>query len=659
MSEVRDFIDRAKSHGAFAFDTEHDPEISPHDKGFKLHGASFATEGIEFYTQDMGDISSIVKELFPTDVEAVAYNLKYDLKTLTAAGVINTYTFPKNPHDPMLQVNLLDENRKPNELGLKIVIYDQYGYVMRTFDEVIKSYGLESREFKEYATDDARWTFKLHTDLKKQLIEQNLWKLYTRILMRMTKVAADIEWCGIGWDIPEAKRLLRGFQVLRKDLENAIIGEIGPLNLASGDQIARRLFEELGYSTKGLGMTSSGKRVSTDAESMEKLARTYPICDKIVKYRTANKMISTYVEPLTRMALDDQYGRIHPTIWLTSATGRSRMEKPNFQNIPAWLDETFKHLSIRAAVVPPPGWKMLVFDLSQIELRLCGHICGDAKFLKAYRSWKCTACNSVGSEISQILHKCPKCGAAENEDILKNCPKCKSLHVPTIKDKITREVKGCPCCLEGKPYDDVKIKGFWHGEDLHQQTTDNVAALEGNRQYGKTANFALIYCASPMRMHYEYPAFSVDQWSEISEQYFETYKGVRIWHMREEHQMNTTGVCQSIFGRKRRIPRIEIKKHYKHALNQFINFGVQASASEYIELCMANIREHFIKEGIWMKDIFQSNFVHDECCYECRESCVDQIVPIIQSIMENSVAFQIPIRTGVKICKKNWGEAKS
>jgi DNA polymerase-1 len=658
--DLKAFVAAATQAGAYSFDVEHHPELDCHQPGFKLHGVGFATEGMSFYEQDMDSVRYLIGELFKLPLEAIAYNGKYDLKCLMAVGMTDPYRYPEFVCDPMVEVNLLDENRHPGDLGLKTVIWDQYGYKMSDFKSVYAAFGLDSPEFEKYALDDAEWEYRLHKDLKPKVIEEDLWQPFSKILMPMLKLAADMEWVGIGWDLQNSKGLLRGYQLLRAQLEDEITAEIGQLNLGSGDQLAKRLFEDLGFSTRGIDMTDSGKRYSTDAKAMETLAKKYPVCLKICKYRTADKMISTYVEPLSRMCMADKFNRIHPTIWLVSATGRTRMEKPNFQNIPSYLDKEFSHLSIRQGVVPPKGWKLIDADLSQIELRLCGHVSMDPTFLAAYRNWTCTVCNTKGSEISKLHHKCPNCGAAEDENILKCCPICKTQHVKPLKQKVHGEeiVIGCRVCINKEPFESVKIKGFWHGEDLHQQTTDAVTALEGDRQMGKTCNFALIYYATAMRLHYEFPKFSIAQWEEISYQYFRKYQGVKRWHLQMEQLLHHGGVTRDLFGRKRRISKRDIAKSPKHALNQFINYPVQASACEYIQLCMSNLRKKWISEGVWMREIYQSNFVHDEGVWECPAELVPKFVPDIVHAMENSVAFQVPIRTSIKILD-NWGQAKS
>jgi DNA polymerase-1 len=167
----------------------------------------------------------------------------------------------------------------------------------------------------------------------------------------------------------------------------------------------------------------------------------------------------------------------------------------------------------------------------------------------------------------------------------------------------------------------------------------------------------LIYVAGGRRMNFEYPELSIEEWEEAIEDFMKKYPGIRRWHESCENTMRATGVAIDVFGRRRRILKRDLKMHYKHCLNQFVNFPVQSSACTLIELSMVRMREQWIKEGIWEEDVFLTNFVHDELCFEVREDKLDYILPTIRDKMENTVKFKVPLRTEVKVVN-SWMEAK-
>jgi DNA polymerase-1 len=610
-----DFIQNAKRCGVFAFDVEHSPKVECSNPDFpdEFWGVGLSTfRGdqilAEFY-RDLDRVRHIMSEL--SDVEAIAYNGKYDMKCLGTLG----FPYPEKFFDPMVAVNLLEDNRRPNQIGLKVVVKDYYKYEMKIFKDASK-HGPDSEEFNKYAVDDVVWELILWKDLKPKLLEQGLEKLFYKILMPVSKVFSDMELTGMKWDISSAKDLLLKFATMRDKLENEIYSEVGELNLNSGDQLAKRLFEELGYSTRGIEMTKSGSRFSTDSKAMETLAKKYPVCLKIVQYRMCGKMIGTYIEPLTRRAMDDPFSRIHPTYWIVSSTGRTRCEKPNLQNLPSFMPKEFDGMSIRKCFVPHEGRKLIVADLSQIELRVAAHISQDKKFLSAYQGWNCKVCGEKGIFSDHVLHSCPKCGSPEDEK-----------------------------------------EGFWHGLDLHDMTSKGVPALKNNRQAGKQANFALIYMATARRMHEAYPDMNIGEWNDAIDQFMTTYSGIRKWHLQSEYQLKSGGVAVDIFGRKRRIDRRELRHNFKHSLNQFVNFPVQSSACAFIELSLVHLREELIEKGYWLKGVWPTNFVHDEIVLEVEDELIDEVSAITLDKLENTVKMRVPVRADLLVVD-SWGDAK-
>ena len=617
MSIVEEFIEQTHKTGMYAFDVEHLPELELHQTGFTLHGCSFSNNIQTFYVKNPVICKQITDALFPCkQLQAIAFNGKYDIQCLKQSGWADKY--PETLVDPMIALNLLDDNKQPNQLGLKENVLELFGHQMMTFPQA-HSFGMDSPQFTKYACDDALWEFRLWERLRPELEHQKLLKYFLNV--PAIAFFADVETAGVMWDLDNSRQLMRDYVKVRDDLEEEIYSDIGLLNLDSPKQLATRLFEDLGYSSVGLRRTDKGA-ISTDADTLEELAHKHPVCAKIVKYRTAAKMLGTYVVPLATHTIEKPDRRIHPKFWLVSSTGRTRCDSPNLQNIPAHLNKDFKHLDIRKMFIARPGYKFCVFDYSQIELRLMAHFSKDHMFLKAYREWQCTACNKKGSD-NTILHKCPLCGCPENEQILK----------------------------------DKTIAGFWHGLDLHQITSDKVGALKGYRQAGKTANFALIYKAGAKQMNTVSPDYTVQEWQVAIDEYFQVYTGVAHWHTYMENILTTQHETRDIFGRKRRIHPFLIKKSFKHALNQIVNFPPQASAAGMIQLASTKFRKRMLDLGYWMKEAVVVNSVHDETDMEIREDKVDEVISIMQDTFEHIVSLEVPVRLGIGI-GLNWEDAK-
>src|SRR5262249_25881879 len=98
--------------------------------------------------------------------------------------------------------------------------------------------------------------------------------------------------------------------------------------------------------------------------------------------RQITKLKGTYVDALPALIGSD--GRLHTSFnQAGAATGRLSSSNPNLQNIPI---RTELGREIRAAFVPREGWKLLVADYSQIELRLLAHFSRDPLLIEAFRN---------------------------------------------------------------------------------------------------------------------------------------------------------------------------------------------------------------------------------------------------------------------------------
>lgn len=143
-------------------------------------------------------------------------------------------------------------------------------------------------------------------------------------------------------------------------------------NLNSPMQLSEILFGKLGLPVKGIKKTQKG--YSTGAKELEKLRPLHPIIPKLMEYREASKLLSTYILPLPQLA--DEHDRVHTTFTQNvTATGRLSSMSPNLQNIPTRTEEGRK---IREGFVADDGKVLVSADYAQFELRLAAAMSGDA-----------------------------------------------------------------------------------------------------------------------------------------------------------------------------------------------------------------------------------------------------------------------------------------
>ena len=251
--------------------------------------------------------------------------------------------------------------------------------------------------------------------LRGKLEEQGMAKLHDEMELPLARVLADMERIGFAVDADG----IRQFGVeLRGELEQLlgrIYDEVGyTFNLNSPKQLGEALFDKLGLPPRK--KTKSG--YSTDAETLESLRPYSPVVDDILKYRTYQKLNSTYVEGLLKAIGPD--GRIHSTFIQTEArTGRISSTEPNLQNIPI---RTELGSRLRGYFVAGEGCTLVDADYSQIELRILAHITGDEAMQHAFQSGadihRSTAAKIYGIPQEAVTHELRTSAKAINFGIM-------------------------------------------------------------------------------------------------------------------------------------------------------------------------------------------------------------------------------------------------
>ncbi|HMC62968.1 MAG TPA: DNA polymerase I, partial [Candidatus Solibacter sp.] len=223
---------------------------------------------------------------------------------------------------------------------------------------------------------------ELCTQLAPVVESRGFRKLYDEIELPLTRVLTRMERTGIRIDPVELKRL-SGLMETSIARLTARIHELAgkPFNISSPQQLGRVLFEDLHLPTPV--KYGKGKVISTAADVLDELAPDHEIVRQVLEYRQLTKLKGTYVDALP-LLVDARTGRLHTSFnQAGAATGRLSSSNPNLQNIPI---RTELGREIRAAFVPAPGWKLLVADYSQIELRLLAHMSDDPLLVEAFRN---------------------------------------------------------------------------------------------------------------------------------------------------------------------------------------------------------------------------------------------------------------------------------
>ena len=325
----------------------------------------------------------VAELLRDASVKKAGHNLKYDVQVMRRAGI----EVGGLAYDSMLASFVADPSRRSH--GIDALVLEAFGTLMTQYTDLTGK-GKQQIPFAEvsvaaaasYCGADSAMVLALHDWFAPTLDQAALRPLLETLEMPLIPVLVDMEWTGILIDLPRFAELGRilghDLEVLETQIQAAAGGKA--LNINSPKQLAVILFEEQGLPV--LKKTKTGP--STDADVLEQLADMgHELPKLILGYRELQKLKSTYVDVLPTK-VNRTTGRIHTSFNQVGAqTGRLSSNDPNLQNIPI---RTPRGELIRRGFIPQAGWKFVVADYSQIELRLMAHLSEDPAFVEAFRS---------------------------------------------------------------------------------------------------------------------------------------------------------------------------------------------------------------------------------------------------------------------------------
>lgn len=378
------FLKKIKRQAAFALDTE-TSGLDPINA--ELLGLSFSWKPGEAYfvLANKKRLAALQPILENKKIKKYGHNVKFDWRVLKNQGInLEGIAF-----DTMLASYLLNPGSRQHSL-------DGLAFTELGFEKISKANladtqpgqltldfkALDPQKLSLYSCEDADFTNRLVKSLTPKLKAEKLQELFTRIELPLAPVLGKMEDNGINIDPGRLSGLSREVGLRLKKLETAIHRLAQEkFNINSTKQLKEILFTRLAIPTDNIKKTKTG--FSTAEDELAKLRDFHPIIPLLQDYRELNKLQTTYLNALPTM-INPKTGRIHTNFNQTiAATGRLSSTDPNLQNIPTRTAEGQK---IRQAFIAAPGYKLLGFDYSQIELRLAAHISGDEKMIAAFKN---------------------------------------------------------------------------------------------------------------------------------------------------------------------------------------------------------------------------------------------------------------------------------
>ncbi len=385
--ERKTLIEKLSTAELICFDTETtglDPNLS------ELVGLSFSTKSREAWyvplSEKREECQRVLEEFRPLfESEKIAktgHNLKYDMLLLMWYGI----SVNGRIEDSMILHYLLEPEKRH---GMDYLSESFLSYQPVSIEKLIGKKGKNQRSMRDiapeevvdYASEDADISLQLQKCFSAKLKDRGVDKLYHEVEAPLVKVLAEMEFQGVGLDVPflnEYSGQLEKEAIARRD---AIYEKAGAeFNLNSPKQLGEILFEKMGIEYKG-SKTKTGQ-YSTSEDVLNKLGEDNPIVEDILDYRELTKLRSTYVEALPKL-INPKSGRIHTSLRQAIVpTGRLSSDHPNLQNIPI---RTERGRKIRKAFIPADGdFVLMAADYSQVELRIIAALSKDENMIQAF-----------------------------------------------------------------------------------------------------------------------------------------------------------------------------------------------------------------------------------------------------------------------------------
>jgi DNA polymerase-1 len=384
-----ELIHRLQAKTSFCFDVE-TTSLDPKEARVVGLAFSFAPHTGYYVTvpSDPTEARGVLDEFRPVlesdRIEKVGHNLKFDLSVLRWQGIaVGGKLF-----DTMIAHSLIEPEMRH---GMDYLSEVYLGYMPIPISKLIgegKADQFNMAEIPvekaaEYAAEDADVTWQLRAALEPLLKEKGQERVFYEIESPLIPALVAMEFEGIKVDAAALAEFAAQLGKEMDQCEKTIYRLAGTtFNLNSPRQLGQVLFDilQIGGPRK---KTRTGQ-YSTDEQTLTALAADYEVVQRLLEYRNAAKLKSTYADTLPA-TISSATGRVHTTYnQVMTTTGRLNSQNPNLQNIPI---RTERGQEIRKAFVPRDAeFALLSADYSQIELRIVAAISHESALLEAFRS---------------------------------------------------------------------------------------------------------------------------------------------------------------------------------------------------------------------------------------------------------------------------------
>lgn len=524
------------------------------------------------------------------------------------------------------------------ELGLK-PLTEKYFHVKYDISKEAKV-GEITDKFKAYGLDDVLYPMKLLKIFQKKIARYDLLKVFKHE-MRAYKAYYEVEKGGV----PISPRRHEVLEKLEAELKPHIekLLTYGDINWNSNAQVASILFapkDETVYDEQG-----------------ERLPNTYAVVD------TNGKVIAEFNERKEANAHKKEHnidGKVkmvkhYNPIVIGYGQGLEVVERTKTGAPSVGVDTLSNYVGndcVDTLLEYKRISKLITFIESWEDLQVDG---------KIYPSFNITARTGRTTCNSPNLQQCPQDSYVRNLIEARPGWKLAELDYSQLELRVASWLSG-----------DLNMQhAYQSGSDLHSKTTEllfgDTSGLSHDEQkrrrtQSKSANFGFLYGMVAKTFIVYAKGYGLDLTQEDSEkiraEFFKAYPRLLVWHEECKEFARQHGYIESPIGRKRWFDNINSYDFKKRSADerQAINSPVQGFGSDLCTSALAEI--------VFSKELDHTRFnvlgsVHDAILFEIKDDYVEELVPKLQSIMENPPIVEgldvpIPLVADVEV-SSCWG----
>lgn len=336
----------------------------------KLISAAISFDGKVAHTIDLTTPYGIehLRKLSKLPIKWIMHNGKYDRQALLAIGIDFPLVF-----DTMTAQYLIDPDQKKGLEFLAGIYLGLPPYKDVNYKKILEE---DMEKILTMNGKDAIRTFRLYQEvLKPKVVEsERINRLFQFLMMPAVNALLELELGGIPIDTDRLSDLTQLYQerydTQLEDLRRE--SRIPTFNPKSPKQVQDLFFNQLKLPI--VSTTPTGAP-SFDDNARLALMPLHPLVELFHRFKTTYTRLSTFLNPWADLQRD---GKLHTSYKPSHVvTGRLSSEKPNFQQVP-------REAEFRRIFGGVPGWKIVEFDYSQIELRMAAWIAGEPTMLQAY-----------------------------------------------------------------------------------------------------------------------------------------------------------------------------------------------------------------------------------------------------------------------------------